>query len=181
MAFLESLAAQRGRPVMVAAMLVDSLNPERILSELDAIDEASARGNPMFGQVSCSPMIMDFRLDSAYPFEILDTWRQVIPIYQDRSALTALYADQSFRQGVREDLKRDVAVREYTPQFDRIHLVETASEEYDRYVGMTVAQAAETDNVDPLDWFLDCGIATSEVKFSGEMLNVDEDLVSRVL
>ena len=58
---------------MVAALLVDNLNPDRIFQELDAISDASSRGNPMFGQVSCSPMIMDFKLDSAYPFEILDT------------------------------------------------------------------------------------------------------------
>lgn len=181
MEFLESLAAESGRPVMVAALLVDNLNPDRIFQELDAINEASTRGNPMFGQVSCSPMIMDFKLDSAYPFEILDTWQQVIPLYEDRPALLAKYADKEFRAGVRADLGRDVAIREYTPQFDRIHIVSADTDEYDGYVGMTIAEAAAANNADPLDWFLDCGIAARNVQFSGEFLNVDEDLVSRVL
>ena len=47
MKFLESLAAESGRPVMVAALLVDNLNPDRIFRELDEIQAASERGNSM--------------------------------------------------------------------------------------------------------------------------------------
>ena len=182
MNFLESLAAESGRPVMVAALLVDNLNPDRIFRELDAIQAANERGNSMIGQVSCSPMIMDFRLNSAYPFEILDTWQQVIPIYSDHERLSTIYASASFRDGVRSDLKRDIAVREYTPQFDRIHIIDTNDSKYASYIGKTIEQAAVATGVDPLDWFLDCGIESGfEVKFSAEILNVDEDLVSGAL
>ena len=182
MKFLESLATESGRPVMVAALLVDNLNPDRIFRELDAIQAATERGNSMIGQVSCSPMIMDFKLDSAYPMEILDTWQQVIPIYADHERLSAIYANNSFRDGVRSDLKRDVAVREYTPQFDRIHIIETNDSKYASYIGKTIEEVAVATGVDPLDWFLDCGIESGfDVKFSAEILNVDEELVSGAL
>jgi len=182
MTFLESLAADSGRPVMVAALLVDNLNPDRIFIELDAIHAANGRGHSMMGQVSCSPMIMDFRLDSAYPFEILDTWQQVIPIYSDHDRLRQIYGDPDFRNGVRADLKRDVAVREYTPQFDRIHLIGVHDERFESDVGNSIEQAARRDNKDPVDWFLDCGIESGfSAEFSAEILNVDEVLVSRVL
>ncbi|GIS88427.1 MAG: hypothetical protein CM1200mP18_11370 [Gammaproteobacteria bacterium] len=98
-------------------------------------------------------MIMDFKLDSAYPMEILDTWQQVIPIYADHERLSAVYADYSFRDGVRSDLKRDIAVREYTPQFDRIHIIEASDSKYASYIGKTIKEAAAASGVDPLDGF----------------------------
>ena len=182
MQFLESLARESGRQVIVAALLVDNLNPDRIFRELDAIKSASERGNQMLGQVSCSPMIMDFTLDSAYPMEILDTWQKVIPAYTDPKRLQEVYADPSFRAGVRADLERDVSIREYTPQFDRIHIIKAEDNTYSPFVGQTIAEAAASSGSDPLDWFLDCGIRSAfSVKFSAEILNVDEDIVSQVL
>ena len=182
LAFLESLAVESNRPVMVAALLHDNLNPDRIFKELDAIELATDRGNHMQGQVSCSPMTLEFSLDSAYPFEILDTWRSAIPIYADHGALSALYSNQDFRAGVRADLARDVAIREYTPQFDLLDIVSTSREENRRYEGMSVAEAASADEVDALDWFLDFGIAEDfATTFSASILNADEQALSRVL
>ena len=181
MGFLESLAAESKRPVMVAALLHDNLNPERIFRELDEIDAASNRGHQMHGQVSCSPMTLEFKLDSAYPFEILTTWQAAIPVYDDPDALKTLYASEDFRDGVRADLARDVELREYTPQFDRVDIVST-TDEHNGYEGVNVAAAAAAAGVDPLDWFLDFGINSGfAATFSAQILNADEKALSRVL
>ena len=62
MPFLESLAAASGRPVMVAALLHNSVAPRAVFDDLDAIAAANARGHRVLGQVSCCPLTMDFTL-----------------------------------------------------------------------------------------------------------------------
>ena len=74
-AFLESLAADSGRPVMVAALLHNSTSPQSVFKDLDAISAANARGHGLIGQVSCCSLTMDFTLQSAYPVEGLQSWR----------------------------------------------------------------------------------------------------------
>ena len=182
MEFLETLAAESKRPVMVAALLHDNLNPDRIFRELDEIEAASRRGNQMHGQISCAPMTLEFKLDAAYPFEILSTWQTAIPVYDDLHALKALYTSDEFRNGVRADLSRDVAIREYTPQFDLVDVISTNRDELARFEGSSVAAAAASEGVDPLDWFLDLGIASGfGATFSAQILNADETALSKVL
>ena len=45
MPFLEELAADSGRPVVVAALLHNSTNPQAVFHDLDAIAAANARGH----------------------------------------------------------------------------------------------------------------------------------------
>jgi hypothetical protein len=52
---------------MVAALLHNSVNPDAVCEDLDAIAAANARGHRMLGQVSCCPLSMDFTLASPYP------------------------------------------------------------------------------------------------------------------
>ena len=47
--WLEEIAARNGRPVMVAAMLVDPNDPERVFRELGEISEAKGRGRELWG------------------------------------------------------------------------------------------------------------------------------------
>jgi hypothetical protein len=58
--FLELLAATTGRPVMVAALLHNSVAPRAVFDDLDAIAAANARGHRLLGQVSCCALTMDF-------------------------------------------------------------------------------------------------------------------------
>ncbi|MEO6270964.1 MAG: amidohydrolase family protein, partial [Lautropia sp.] len=76
--FLESLAADSGRPVMVAALLHNSTNPRAVFDDLDAITAANTRGHPLIGQVSCCPLTMDFTLQSPYPVEGLQSWKPAL-------------------------------------------------------------------------------------------------------
>src|SRR2546430_1227900 len=49
---LESLAASSGRPVMIAALLHNSTNPQSVFNDLDDISQANTRGRRLIGQVS---------------------------------------------------------------------------------------------------------------------------------
>src|SRR2546430_2599422 len=78
MAFLEQLAAQSGRPVVVAALLHSSTQPDGVFQDLRAIAAANARGRRLVGAVSCCPLSMDFTLRSPYTFEGLDAWQAAL-------------------------------------------------------------------------------------------------------
>ena len=95
--FLESLAAATGRPVMVAALLHNSVNPTAVFADLEAIAAANARGHRLLGQVSCCPLSMDFTLASPYPVEGLASWKPALGLAG--AALEAVLADKAFRDG----------------------------------------------------------------------------------
>ncbi|KPK05951.1 MAG: hypothetical protein AMJ64_10500, partial [Betaproteobacteria bacterium SG8_39] len=78
MDFLESLAAQSSRPVLVAALLHNSTNPDAVFADLDAIAAANGRGRRMVGAVSCCPLSFDFTLHSPYPIEGLEAWKPAL-------------------------------------------------------------------------------------------------------
>ena len=75
MSFLQSLSQKSGRPVMVAALLHNSTNPDVVFKDLQAISEANDQGIALIGQVSCCPLTMDFTFASAYPVEGLASWK----------------------------------------------------------------------------------------------------------
>ncbi len=68
-AFLEELAAQSERPVVIAALLHSSTNPDAVFQDLQKISEANERGRKLVGAVSCCPLAMEFTLQSPYVFE----------------------------------------------------------------------------------------------------------------
>ena len=65
--FVEDMARQSGRLVMIAALLHNSTNPEAVFKDLDNIASANTRSHRLIGQVSCCPLTMDFTLASPYP------------------------------------------------------------------------------------------------------------------
>jgi hypothetical protein len=73
--FLESLAADSGRPVIVAATFYNGTNPDAANTTLAQTLAARERGHPVFAQVSCCPLTMDFTLRNPYVFEGLGAWK----------------------------------------------------------------------------------------------------------
>src|SRR5207248_5361534 len=96
MAFLEQLAAESGRPVVVAALLHSSTQPDGVFQDLRAIAEANARGRRLVGAVSCCPLSMDFTLRSPYTFEGLDAWQAALPLKGE--AYRRKLTEPAFRQ-----------------------------------------------------------------------------------
>ncbi len=180
--FLESLAADTGRPVAVAAIQYDHANPDRAFGDMHAIGEAVGRGRRMVGQVACTPISMDFTLRSAYLFEAIEAWRPAIALYDDAEALGAFYADPDFRARMKAELVAPGSLNRFTDQWDKLEILETAREAHRDLEGRTVGELATADGVHPLDWLLDFGAREGfETLFNAQILNADEDAVGKLL
>ena len=180
--YLESLAAESGRPVMIAALVYDHANPTRAFDDLARIGEAVGRGRRLYGQVTCTPATMDFRLDGAYLFEAMKAWNPAIKLYAKPTELKRLFADPAFREQVRDELVGAGAFNRFTDQWHTLEIVEVAKSEHASFLGRNVAALAAGDAKHPLDWLLDFGIAEDlGTRFTAQIANIDEDNVLRLL
>src|SRR6478735_4326797 len=155
-AFLESLAAASGRPVMIAALLHNSVAPGAVFDDLDAIAAANARGRRLLGQVSCCALTMDFTLASPYPVEGLASWKPALG--KSGAALKTVLADRAFRDGVRAELKTATTFRLFNSEWDKVHVVETTRSGLARHEQRSIAAIAADDGRDPLDTMLDIAL-----------------------
>jgi N-acyl-D-aspartate/D-glutamate deacylase len=178
--FLESLAAATDRPVMVAALLHNSTNPDAVFKDLAAIGEANGRGRRMLGQVSCCPLSMDFTLASPYPVEGLASWKPALGVAGE--ALEAVLADPEFRDAVRAELATPTSFRLFNSEWEKVQVVETARADLRRFEQRTIAEIAADLGLDPLDAMLDIALEDGlKTVFSAMLLNSDEDAVGRML
>jgi len=178
--FLESLAAQGGRPVMVAALLHNGTNPQAVFKDLDAIAAANTRGHRLIGQVSCCALTMDFTLASPYPVEGLVSWKPALGLHG--AALRAVLADTAFRDGVRAELATTTSFRLFNGEWDKVHVVETVVPAHTRYEQRSLADIASAESRDPLDAMLDLALAEDlRTVFTAQLLNSDEEAVGRML
>ena len=180
MPFLESLAAQTGRPVVVAALLHDHTRPDAAFAEFDAIAAAQARGHELYGQVSCCPLTMDFTLRNPYLMESYRAWRPAMKAKGE--ALARVYADGAFRTAMKAELDRAQGLRAFTGDWSRIFVARAADPAHAALEGRDVASLAAEAGEHPLDRFLDLGLSERlETVFSSLLLNSDEDAVARLL
>jgi len=180
MPFLESLAATSGRPVMVAALLHNSTNPAAVFEDLDAIDAANSRGHRLIGQVSCCPLTMDFTMQSPYPAEGLLSWQPALGLHG--AALKAMLASRDFRDGVRAELATPTNFRLFNAEWDKVQVVEAATEAQTRYEQRSIGDIARVEGRDPLDVMLDLALSEDlRTVFTAQLLNSDEAAVGRML
>ncbi len=178
--YLEALAAEAGRPVMIAALLHNSTAPDNTFKDLRQIAEARTRGHELWGQVSCCPLTNDFTLKSAYPVEGFVAWKPAMQVKGE--ALKRLYMDADFRQSVKDELARPAGVRLFNGEWNKIELIEAAKPENRPLEGKTVDVLAAEAGVDPLDWMLDFAVSEDlESVFTAVLLNSDEDAVGRMI
>ncbi len=178
--FLESLAAASKRPVMVAALLHNSTNPNGVFNDLKAISEANERGHKLKGQVSCCPLSMDFTFASAYPVEGLAQWKPALGLQHD--ALKACLGSQAFRDKVKAELLQTASFRLFNNEWEKVHVVETFKPENQRYEQQSVAALALEKGVDPLDFALDLALDEDlQTVFTAMLLNSDTDAVAKLL
>jgi len=177
MSFLERLAAESGRPVVVAALLHSSTQPEGVFQDLEAIAAANARGRRLVGAVSCCPLSMDFTLRSPYTFEGLDAWQAALPL--KGHAYARKLADPAFRSAVREEINRPAHFRLFNGEWHKVHVVESARPHAEQ---RSIAELATEAGKDPLDTMLDLALAENlDTVFSALLLNSDEAAVGRML
>ena len=173
--FLEELARDSRRPVVVAALLHNSTNPDAVFADLDAIAEAQANGHYLVGAVSCCPLSMDFTLRSPYVFEGLQSWQPALPL--KGKAFREKLAEKSFRDAVRAELARPTHFRLFNSEWDKVQVIESKRKELEQ---QSVADLARGQ--DPLDFMLDLALAEDlDTVFSAMLLNSDEEAVGRML
>ncbi len=178
--FLEDMSAASGRPVMIAALLHNSTNPQAVFKDLDAIAAANSRGRRLIGQVSCCPLTMDFTLASPYPVEGLQSWKPALGLQGE--ALKAVLARKDFRDAVRSELATTAVFRLFNNEWQKVQVVEVALPAHADYEQRTVAEIAATEDRDPLDVMLDLALAEDlRTVFTAQLLNSDEPAVGRML
>ena len=178
--FLEDMAKQSGRPVMIAALLHNSTNPEVVFKDLNQIASANVRGHRLIGQVSCCPLTMDFTLASPYPVEGLQSWKPALGLYGD--ALKAVLSDNTFRQSVRAEIAEPTTFRLFNGEWDKVHVIECALPGNAGLEQLTVADIAKSQSCDPLDVMLDLALAEDlQTVFTAQLLNSDIQAVGRML
>jgi len=180
MPFLEELAADCGRPVLVAALLHDSTNPRVVFDALEAISSARTRGRRMAGAMSCCPLTMDFTLRSPYLLEGLSAWKPAMALSGD--AYRAKLADPAFRQAVRDEVASPATFRVFNGEWNKMQVVETMRPENARYEHQTLAALAAQAGTDPLSFMLDLALAENlDTVFTALLLNSDEQAVGEML
>ncbi len=178
--FLESLAARTARPVMVAALLHNSTNPDGVFDELDRICAARERGHRLYGQVSCCPLTMEFTLRAPYPFEGIAAWSPALTAAPE--ALAGVLADADFRNAVERDLATPAPVRLFNGEWHKLRVLEVLEPEHRRFEGRSVAEIAAEEGRRPLDWMLDLALAENlQTTFVAVLLNSDTSAVAKVL
>ena len=178
--FLERLAERSGRPVVVAALLHNSTNPDAVFADLDAIEAARARGRRMIGAVSACPLTNDFTLRSPYPVEGLESWKPALSL--TGADYRALLASRTFRDSVRAEIARPAVFRLFNGEWDKVHVVEVRDERNRALEQRSIAQLAAATGADPLDFMLDLALEEDlETVFTAVLLNADEQAVARVL
>jgi N-acyl-D-amino-acid deacylase len=178
--FLESLAAETSRPVMIAALLHNSTNPDGAMKELEQIRAGRERGRKIYGQVSCCPLTMEFTMGAPYPLEGIAAWSPALTAAP--GDLAGILADAGFRDAVLRDLSRPAPVRLFNGEWQKLRVLQAAKPENRRFEGRSVAEAAAAEGRRPLDWMLDLALAEDlRTTFVAVLLNSDETAVARML
>jgi N-acyl-D-amino-acid deacylase len=175
--FLEELSAASSRPVVIAALLHNSTNPDSVFQDLGAIAEANARGRRLVGAVSCCPLSMDFTLHSPYTFEGLESWQAALPL--KGAEYRAKLAEKSFRDAVRHELERPAHFRIFNAEWEKVQVIESARTSTEQ---RSIGELAREAGKDPLDFMLDLALEENlDTVFSALLLNSDEEAVGRML
>ncbi len=178
--FLESLAAENSRSVMIAALLHNSTNPEGVFAELDQISQGRERGHRLYGQVSCCPLTMEFTLRAPYPLEGIAAWSPALTAAPQ--AVFGILADAAFRDAVERDLSEPASVRLFNGEWQKLRVLEVCKPENRRFEGRSVAEMAAEEGKRPLDWMLDLALAEDlRTTFVAVLLNSDDSAVARLL
>jgi N-acyl-D-aspartate/D-glutamate deacylase len=175
--FLEELSALSGRPVVIAALLHNSTNPDSVFKDLDLIRAANERGRRLLGAISCCPLSMDFTMRSPYVLEGLDSWKSALPLKGD--AFKRKLAEKAFREGIRAELSQPAHFRLFNGEWNKVEVVEARNKVLE---GRTIHALSKENGKDPLDLMLDLALADDlDTVFNAMLLNSDEEAVGRML
>ncbi|HKV15929.1 MAG TPA: amidohydrolase family protein [Reyranella sp.] len=179
--YLEEIAVEAGRPVVIAALFHSNTNPTAAFTWLQQVNEARARGHQLVAQTSCCPLSMDFTFKSPYLFESMESWKPAMAAH-DGEALKAVYRDPAWRAAVRKELEARRGRLVFNGEWDKLFLVEAAKHENSKLEGATLAELARKTNKDPLDCILDFALEEDlDTMFVAQLLHNDDQAVGKIL
>jgi N-acyl-D-amino-acid deacylase len=180
--WLEQIAANNGRPVMIAAMFVDPGDPTRVFKELGEIEGARSRGHELWAQVGCFPLGMEFTLRHPYPLEAFLAWRPAIEALTDGDYARVL-ADSSFRAKLKEEAAVPGVPNRFSDKtWPHLTIMEVTKPEHRELVGKTIGELARESGRHPFDVFLDFGLdGEMDAMFDCRLFNTDEAEVTKLL
>ena len=179
--YLEELAAEAKRPVVIAALLHTNTNPTAAFTWLEQVNAARSRGRELVAQTSCCALSMDFTFRSPYLFEMMQAWKPVMAAH-DEAAMTRIYRDPTWRAAVRSELDAARGRLIFNGEWDKLFLIEAAKEEHRAMEGRSLGALARAAGKDPFDFTLDLALSENlDTMFVAQLLHNDEEAVGRIL
>ena len=179
--YLEELAVEARRPVVIAALFHSNTNPTAAFTTLDQVNAARGRGRQLVAQTSCCPLSMDFTFKSPYLFESMESWKPAMAAHGDE-ALKKIYRDPSWRAAVKREIEAARGRLVFNGEWDKLFIVETAKPENRKLEGATLAQLAAAAGKEPLDFILDFALSEDlDTQFVAQLLHNDEKAVGKIL
>jgi len=179
--YLEELAAEARRPVVIAALFHSNTNPTAAFATLDQVNAARGRGRDLVAQTSCCPLSMDFTFRSPYLFEMMQAWKPVMAAHGD-AALAGIYRDLSWRAAVRAEMESGRGRLLFNGEWDKLFVIEVARPENRAMEGKTLGALARAAGKDPFDFILDLALSENlDTMFVAQLLHNDETAVGRIL
>ena len=129
-----------------------------------------ARGNEVYILTSCQPLSFDFTLAEPYPLISHSAFDGIKNKSKDE--IKKVYADPSFRQALRENLKNPKAGILFLGDWKYLEVGETYLPEHDGLEGLTIEALGKKWSTDPLDAFFDLAIKEElQSHFTGKFFN----------
>jgi N-acyl-D-amino-acid deacylase len=142
--FMESIAAQNGRPAFMVTVLTmyNDAEPAKAMTYYERCAAARGRGNEVYIHTSCQPLSFDFTLAEPYLLYSHDAFDRIKAARPEERA--AIYKDPAFRTRFRENLRN--------PKQGILFYGDWAKIEKE---SVAISELAGAAGRDPVDYFFD--------------------------
>lgn len=179
--YLEEIAAEVKRPVVIAALFHSNTNPTAAFTTLRQVNDARARGRQLVAQTSCCPLSMDFTFKSPYLFESMAAWQPAMAAH-GTEALKKIYRDPEWRASVKREMAERRGGMVFNGEWNKLFVVETAKAENRGLEGATLDALAKKAGQEPLDYILDFALSEElDTQFVAQLLHNDDGEVAKIL
>lgn len=179
--WIEQLAVESDRPVLVSAMRHHPAAPNKVFEDLAALRNARERGRRLYGQCSCMPMAMDFSLENPYPFEAYESWKPAIEA-DGRDAYIAVLKNPDWRAAMKDEIAGNPGMRIFRGNWDTLTVAEAGTERNRVLEERSVGDIARESGKHPFDVFIDLALEEDlKTLYATEFSNFDVPAVSRIL
>lgn len=137
---------------------------------------------PIYPQVSCRPLTMEFQFAAPFPFDRLDSFKRATAA--DAEGKRQILADPAFRAAVKRELTEGAANEPQTwALVMALEALEvSACAERPELEGRLVPEIAAEQDVDPLDLTLDLAVSSGlETRFRIPLANTNESAIAALL